>query len=641
MLALLADAEALAAEAGLRAAAHAALLPLAARLEGDAELFPRASEALFRVASVPSAGSQLAARIGRLKDELARQRRLAAERATFAAQLAAFEASVAKAMELTGFPLPGIDSAEEISALQAEGKAQAEALVPAPEGATAEQRAAADELMLMWLDVQPPLSRRAVDCVVAAGASLTEKKLHDEYASLATKFDAWHGRSLSLLTLSADAHAVGAADVLKAVELAEAQLAEGEAHCRRANDLVREMAAAGVEKSNPSSLTLAAMAARLAQVKTMSVALAAAAKAAPPLADPSPVVAALHELAVGVAGKKKESGPGKLIRRLSGSRPSVEATVLAPLPADQAGFVSVEAHESNGAITPTSFDPFPADRMTIPGRPLPAGTFNRDAHAFSVLEQINRARTNPKGYAAFLSSHLGGCYSGTTFSPPWGGIAEGESALQDLIATLNKMAPSAALRLVAPMSECSQQLADEIAAAATAATPRTSGGATPRTSAAAAGSPLSERLLARGKWSGSAGEAVAFGVRQPEAIVAMLLVSDGDTGRRNREFLLKGDLRSAGFGLADHAAQGSVSVITLVTLFARALKESTTVECQGAASEKFQEVLDAIPSQEARAVATDALVQGKKVTLEYNPDGVQIIVEERDGSKQVSRLQWG
>ena len=77
VLALLADAEALAAEAGLRAAAHAALLPLAARLEGDAELFPRASEALFRVASVPSAGSQLAARIGRLKDELARQRRLA------------------------------------------------------------------------------------------------------------------------------------------------------------------------------------------------------------------------------------------------------------------------------------------------------------------------------------------------------------------------------------------------------------------------------------------------------------------------------------------------------------------------------------------------------------------------------------
>ena len=38
----------------------------------------------------------------------------------------------------------------------------------------------------LWLDVQPPLSRRAVDCVVAAGASLTEKKLHDEYASLAT-----------------------------------------------------------------------------------------------------------------------------------------------------------------------------------------------------------------------------------------------------------------------------------------------------------------------------------------------------------------------------------------------------------------------------------------------------------------------
>ena len=44
-------------------------------------------------------------------------------------------------------------------------------------------------------------------------------------------------------------------------------------------------------------------------------------------------------------------------------------------------------------------------------------------------------------------------------------------------------------------------------------------------------------------------------------------------------------------------------------------------------------MLDAIPSRK-RAVATDALVQWKKVTLEYNPDGVQIIVEERDGSSR-------
>ena len=56
----------------------------------------------------------------------------------------------------------------------------------------------------MWLDVQPSLSRRAVDCVVAAGAALTEKKLHDEYASLATVRRVARP-PLSLLTLSADA----------------------------------------------------------------------------------------------------------------------------------------------------------------------------------------------------------------------------------------------------------------------------------------------------------------------------------------------------------------------------------------------------------------------------------------------------
>ena len=47
------------------------------------------------------------------------------------------------------------------------------------------------------------------------------------------------------------------------------------------------------------------------------------------------------------------------------------------------------------------------------------------------------------------------------------------------------------------------------------------------------------------------------------------------------------------------------------------------------------------PSEQARDIATDALVKGKKVLLDYELTGVSITVTERDGSKHVSRLKWG
>jgi len=130
-------------------------------------------------------------------------------------------------------------------------------------------------------------------------------------------------------------------------------------------------------------------------------------------------------------------------------------------------------------------------------------------------------------------------------------------------------------------------------------------------------------------------------VRQPEAMVAMLLMGDGDATRRNRTFLLREDLKVAGVGLADHAKLESVGVLTLVSMFAINLPEAVTVECQGDVSPAFQDVLDAIPSEQARDIATDALVKGKKVMLDYELTGVSITVTERDGSKHVSRLKWG
>ena len=301
---------------------------------------------------------------------------------------------------------------------------------------------------------------------------------------------------------------------------------------------------------------------------------------------PQPVIEALQELGESHGDGKRRS----LIRRLSNPNPQLPLAAMEPMPKAQAAFVvEMTPKASDEALQPDHFDPFPADAKAIPERPLPKVGFDARAHAFAVVEAVNRARTNPPEYATALAASLHGCYQGHTFTPPWGGrlkTEEGEANLLELLQQLRAMAPRPALRLLHPLSEAAQQLAEEVAASA-------EGRGKHNTS-------LEERLKSRGKWAGAGGEAVVYSVRQPDAMVAMLLLGDGDSTRRNRTFLLREDLKVAGVGLADHAKLDSVGVLTLVSMFAINLPEAVAVECQGDVTPDFQNVLDAIPSEQAR-----------------------------------------
>ena len=115
---------------------------------------------------------------------------------------------------------------------------------------------------------------------------------------------------------------------------------------------------------------------------------------------------------------------------------------------------------------------------------------------------------------------------------------------------------------------------------------------------------------------GMAAEAMCFGVRKPDAIVAWLLMCDGQP-RNNRDYLLSADVTVGGMGLAEHPEQGSIATLTLLGLFATALNESKTVTCEGIPTKEFNEVLDAIPSEQIREMATEALAANKKVQVEY------------------------
>ena len=52
-------------------------------------------------------------------------------------------------------------------------------------------------------------------------------------------------------------------------------------------------------------------------------------------------------------------------------------------------------------------------------------------------------------------------------------------------------------------------------------------------------------------------------------------------------------------------------------------------------------MLGPIPSEQARDIATKALVVGKTVELDHTMTAVAITVTDRDGAKKISRLRWG
>mgnify|MGYP002846428917 CR=1 FL=1 len=134
------------------------------------------------------------------------------------------------------------------------------------QGATDAARAEAQELLQQWAELCPTLPVRQADSVVAHRAALHATKLHEEYAKTAEAMKEWHARCLLLLSLSAGPAAVKAADLSKALDMVEAQKAEGDAHTRLAEDLVREMQSYGVDVTNPCPISTAEMRAKRNQV---------------------------------------------------------------------------------------------------------------------------------------------------------------------------------------------------------------------------------------------------------------------------------------------------------------------------------------------------------------------------------------
>ena len=591
------------------------------------EYTARAAGALDSVKGVPVLVDVLKSKVEKLKEELARQRKLAQEKVVYAGAVAAFSASVDEAIELTSFPIPSIDTIKLIEDLMASGSKQLDGLFPSPEGAGPGSVAEAEDLKSKWTDLLSMLSMKMAEYTNKQRAKISGDPLQEEQASVTLMFNAWYDRCTNLLLIEPVdqpasppqlAH-VAKADIERAVAVAESQEAEGDVHTRRLEEIARQLESLGVAKASDAeaaemvaaTLTDLERSARSGHVKSLTKQLRSAIAAAPSDA-PAPVPEVIQ------AFKDLAEGLGQTL-----SVKLIESELIAT----HSAFVL--SHMPKGAPDADKFDPFPLDNTTASSRPLPKETFSPQAHGFAVLEALNRARTAPKAYAAELKESFAGCYEvdpsgrGSILSPPWGGMRvrtqEGEAALNDLVAYLSSSEPLPAIKLINAVSEASQELAIAVS----------KGEGTP---------PLDVRLGSRGKFSGMAAEAMCFGVRKPDAIVAWLLMCDGQP-RNNRDYLLSADVTVGGMGLAEHPEQGSIATLTLLGLFATALNESKTVTCEGIPTKEFNEVLDAIPSEQIREMATEALAANKKVQVEYKVTEATLTIWTGEEGQAVG-LQW-
>ncbi|MBF2036285.1 MAG: hypothetical protein IGR92_12620 [Leptolyngbyaceae cyanobacterium T60_A2020_046] len=184
----------------------------------------------------------------------------------------------------------------------------------------------------------------------------------------------------------------------------------------------------------------------------------------------------------------------------------------------------------------------PTSPASLPFRPAlgaPASVLLAQAVPIStdaILAEMNRLRQNPAAYADWLE-RTRGYYNGAILS--WPGEArlqtvEGTLGLEDAIAVLRRTPPLPPLRLSAGLSQAADDHAKDLIQ-------------TNRFSAQGSdGSTAEQRATRYGIFEGRFQELVSQGLRDPAAIVASLVIDDGNINRNYRRALLDPDYQYLG-----------------------------------------------------------------------------------------------
>ena len=168
-----------------------------------------------------------------------------------------------------------------------------------------------------------------------------------------------------------------------------------------------------------------------------------------------------------------------------------------------------------------------------------------------VLEELNKARTNPKAYAQKLREYLK-YYSGTLLKIP-GEIAirtnEGPAAVEEAIRFLEAASPLPPFVASRGMSRAAKDHVRQQGPSGRTGHNGNDGS-----------SPFS-RMNRYGQWQMTAGENIDYGNDKADRIVMSLIIDDGVSGRGHRENIFNGAFRIVGIACGPHQQYRHMCVI--------------------------------------------------------------------------------
>ena len=166
-----------------------------------------------------------------------------------------------------------------------------------------------------------------------------------------------------------------------------------------------------------------------------------------------------------------------------------------------------------------------------------------DALERDIVEELNRARTDPRRYASDLESDLR-FYRGNLFRRPTDESAlqtrEGTSAVREAIEALRKTRPLGALRA---SSELSKSARDHVRDQAPRGLMNHKG---------TDGSMAWDRVSKYGRWETKVSENMTFGPATGRDVIAALIIDDGIRDRGHRKNIFDPEIRIVGVSCAPH-----------------------------------------------------------------------------------------
>jgi uncharacterized protein YkwD len=171
----------------------------------------------------------------------------------------------------------------------------------------------------------------------------------------------------------------------------------------------------------------------------------------------------------------------------------------------------------------------------------------------AVLQELNRARTDPDGFAAQLEARLPH-FRGNIFREPGAAVGvrtvEGASAVREAVRALRATRPLPPLRLSRGMSAgAADHVRDQ--------GPPGGMGHAGRDRSSPAG-----RVSRYGRWFGAVSENIQYGrATNGHEVIADLLIDDGVADRGHRKNALDPVMHVAGIACGSHATYGQMCVI--------------------------------------------------------------------------------